>query len=117
MTYSLDILITAVATVLSGGVTGLLTYVASRDSARISSLEDEVSRLRSIAVRALSEVEGYYAEETFLVDDLHGAGAAGGTNKIKARYRDMVMEAGFTRPSMTAVEARQKITDLSEKRT
>lgn len=114
MTFTADILITALATVAGSAIGGLLTWHAAKSSARVSALELENAHLRSLAAFALRQVEGYHVGETLLAGRLEEAGC-GGARGIKTEVRDQVLEAGFMRPRTTAIEARRMLVDLEHR--
>lgn len=115
MSFNADNLITAIATVASGGLSGLFAWLAARNSIRATTLREEHQRLRRAHVKALEQIEAYHVLEGIFAAELELLGSSKALT-VKTEFRNRVESAGFVRPSTTANEARRGIEELQGQR-
>ena len=113
MNFSVDNLITAVSTITASALSGILAWLATRKSDKIVSLVEENAKYRSSLKAALEQVEAYHFQEGLMAAKISEFTRRSVKN-TKTEFRDQVIRAGYTRPDMTALQARSAISELKE---
>jgi hypothetical protein len=91
--------------------TGFFTWLAAGNSERLQRYRDRNAHLSAKYRRALEQIEAFHSEEGLFASELEMLGSDKPL-AVKTEFRDRVVTAGFTRPTMTAGEARNAIEEL-----
>lgn len=107
----MDIDYNIISTITGGVLTGCFSIYVAKSSGRALKLLEQLGELRVAHKKVLLQLEAYHTLEGFYATELESRGD-GKALHIKAKYRDLVANIGFVRPTVTAKEARERIEEL-----
>ena len=106
-------LITAISTLSAAGIVAFFSYKTTQKKDELQKLNDQLRRVNKNYADACKQIAAYYQLELTYASDL-AAMTSKAERQLRIDYRDKVVSAGYQRPSWTAKDAQDAISQIEE---